>query len=321
MNPNDAQRIAFRDHLTELMRRDPAVVCVDTDTGIFKATDFGDAAERYVNLGIAEQNAMGVAAGLAASGRRPYVTTMAAFAASRAAEAVKLDIAYNRLPVRIVATHGGVAAGHFGPTHHALEDLAVMRSLPHMTVVVPGDAWSAVSLLGQAEQCPGPVYVRLGRKPTPPLPPTDQPDIGRLQEMHPAGGTADAVIVATGPLPVLRALAAAEQLRHGGIRVAVLQAHTLKPFDTTTLLRRCARTRLVVTVEEHWRVGGLGSAVAEALAERSGPPPVLRLGFPDAFVTAPGTQEQLLDAAGLSVSGIAARVRRSLHAEDLVEVS
>ncbi|ONK10464.1 transketolase C-terminal domain-containing protein [Streptomyces sp. MP131-18] len=312
MNGPVATRTAYRDHLIRLMRTDPQVVCVDTDTGLFAGADFGPAAERYLNLGIAEQNAMGVAAGLAASGWRPYVNTMAAFAASRAVEAVKIDIAYNALPVCIVATHGGVAAGHLGPTHHALEDLAVMRALPNMTVLIPGDAAACVSLLEQVRDRSGPAYVRLGRKATRALPRTGgAPAVGELQDMRDGD---DVVIVATGPLPTLRSLAAADVLRRReNTHAAVVQAHTLKPFDPAALLGRVCSARLVVTVEEHWRTGGLGSTVAEVLADACGPP-LVRLGFPDRFAQSPATQEQLLDAAELTATGIAERIRRALRA-------
>ncbi|WAP59459.1 transketolase family protein [Streptomyces sp. S465] len=313
MNRPVATRTAYRDHLIQLMRTDPRVVCVDTDTGLFAGADFGPAAERYLNLGIAEQNAMGVASGLAASGWRPYVNTMAAFAASRAVESVKIDIAYNGLPVCVVATHGGVAAGHLGPTHHALEDLAVMRTLPNMTVLVPGDAAATVSLLEQVRHRSGPAYVRLGRKATQPLPRTDgEPVVGELQQMRSGD---DVVIVATGPLPTLRSLAAADALHHHeDIHVSVVQAHTLKPFDPAALLRRILTARVVVTVEEHWRTGGLGSTVAEVLADACGPP-LVRLGFPDGFGHTPGTQEQLLDAVGLTAAGIADHIRRALRTD------
>jgi transketolase len=311
MTANPAARTAYRDHLVQLVQQDPRVVCLDTDTGLFGGSDFGSGAARYLNLGIAEQNAVGVAAGLAASGWRPFLTTMAAFAASRAAEAVKIDVAYSALPVRIIGTHGGVAGGHLGPTHHCLEDLAVMRAMPNMTVVVPGDAAAAVALLRQADSSPGPAYVRLGRQATPALPDSaGQPVLGRLQPLR---GGSDVLILAAGPLPVLRALAAAEELDPGGGSAAVLQAHTIKPFDVAGLLRHAAGTRLVVTVEEHWRCGGLGSLVCEVLA-RSARVPVMRLGFPDAFVSAVGTQEQLLDGAGLSVPAIVAAIRGALRA-------
>lgn len=307
--PPRATRHVYRDHLAATMVADPGVVCLDGDTGLFAGVDFGTAADRYLNLGIAEQNLIGVAAGLAAGGLLPYVTTMAGFACSRAVEAVKLDIAYNRLPVRIVATHAGVSAGPYGPTHHALEDLAVMRALPHMTVVVPGDPGGLIELLDQLADRPGPAYVRLGRDPNPPLPVAARgPVIGRLQPLR-AGR--DAVLVATGPLPVLAALGAADLLDPYGVRAAVLHAHTLKPFDAEGLLDHVSGTRLVVTVEEHWPVGGLGSAVAEVLAERA-PRRLLRVGMPDEFVHAVGGQEELLERAGVSPAGICGRVLAAL---------
>ena len=164
-----AARAAYRDLLIRLMAGDPRIYCLDSDTGLFAGADFGSAADRYLNLGIAEHNLMGVAAGLAASGRIPFVNTMATFATTRALEAVKIDIAYNRLPVRIVATHGGLAAGHLGPTHHSLEDLAIMRTLPGFTVVVPADSAAAEEAVLQTLDLPGPAYIRLGRSATPPI--------------------------------------------------------------------------------------------------------------------------------------------------------
>ncbi|MFF5261713.1 transketolase family protein [Actinomadura viridis] len=303
-------RHAYRDHLVATMAADPRVVCLDGDTGLFADVHFGSARERYFNLGIAEHNMMGVAAGLAAAGQIPYVHTMATFATTRAVEAVKIDIAYNALGVRIVGTHGGLAAGHLGPTHQALEDLAVMRALPNMTVVVPGDADATVSLIRQLADWPGPAYVRLGRKPTPPLPTgVSDPVLGRLQPLREGD---DVLIVCTGPLPTLRSCQAAVALDAGGISTAVLNAHTLKPFDTVTLLRYLDRAALVVTVEEHWRTGGLGAAVTEALTETE-PRRVLRIGVPDTFVPVVGTHEELLDGVGISAEGIAERIRLGLR--------
>ncbi|WP_220182805.1 transketolase family protein [Sphaerisporangium album] len=305
-----ATRTVYRDALVERMGADPTAVCLDTDTGLFSGVDFGDAAARYLNLGIAEHTLMGVAAGMAASGWRPYVNTMAAFAGARALEAVKIDIAYNALPVRIMATHSGVSAGHLGPTHHALEDLAVMRVLPNMTVVVPADGASTTALLGQVADLPGPAYVRLGRKPTPSLPEdTPPPVLGRIQRLRDGG---EVVLVCAGPLPVLAALEAAGTLAaEDGLDVGVLHAHTLKPFDTGTLTAATAGARLVVTVEEHWPSGGLGSAVAEELAEHA-PRPLLRIAMPDRFVDTVGGQERLMADNGITAEGVAARVRARL---------
>lgn len=307
-----AAREAYRDRLLELMLGDPRVVCVDTDTGLFAGRDFGAASPRHIDLGIAEHTAMGVSASLAASGYLPFVNTMAAFASTRAVEAVKINIAQNRLPVRIMATHGGVAAGHLGPTHYALEDLAVMRALTGMTVVVPADADAAVSVVEQSAAIPGPLYVRLGRKPTPSLPGSPGPaTIGRIQPLRDG---ADVVIVCCGPHPVLFSLEAADELSAEGIEASVLNAHTLKPFDEATLLERAGPARLVVAVEEHRESGGLGGAVAEALAG-SLPRRLLRIAMPDAFEPASGSPDHILRRHGLDPGRIAARVRDALETE------
>ncbi|HST63612.1 MAG TPA: transketolase C-terminal domain-containing protein [Mycobacteriales bacterium] len=302
-------RTAYRDWLLARMATDPRVVCLDTDTGLFTGADFGPATGRYLNLGIAEHALMGVAAGLAASGWRPYVNTMAAFAAARAVEAVKIDIAYNALPVRIVATHGGVAAGHLGPTHHALEDLAVLRALPNVTIAVPADVPGTTALLDATAELPGPAYLRLGRKATPELPGLPVPRLGELQRVRPGRRV---VLVATGPLPVLAALGAEDLLAAAGIETGVLHAHTLKPFDGPALVAQTAGAELVVTVEEHWAAGGLGSAVAEVLAEAAPGPRLVRVAVPDEFVGTVGGQEHLLAERGIDAVGVAGRVRAAL---------
>lgn len=304
-----ATRQAYRDTLAELMRGDEQIICLDTDTGLFSGTDFGPAANRYVNIGIAEQNLMGMGAGLAACGWIPFVNTMAAFASTRAVEAVKVDIAYNKLPVRIAATHSGLSAGHLGPTHHCLEDLAIMRALAGMTVVIPADADQTDQLVRQAAALPGPVYLRLGRKATLPVPqPGEPPVLGQIQLLRPGR---DVVIAACGPHPVMAALAAAAELAADGIDTAVLNVHTLKPFDTETLASAVGGASLVVTAEEHWVRGGLGTTVSEVLAEHA-PRRVKRIGIPDTYVTIVGDHEDLLAHFGLTGKGIAATVRREL---------
>ncbi|MGH3391556.1 MAG: transketolase family protein [Actinomadura sp.] len=296
-----AARDAYRDLLVGLMRADERLYCLDTDTGLFNGVDFGAAAGRYVNLGIAEHNLMGTAAGLAASGKVPFVNTMATFAATRALEAVKIDIAYNELPVRIVATHGGLAAGHLGPTHHSLEDLAVMRLLPGFTVVVPGDARQTEDAVRQSLALPGPVYIRLGRKPTPAL--DDGPiELGTAQWLRFGG---DVAIIACGPYPVLAARSAGERLAVHGVRAGVLNLHTLRPLDVTAIVSAAAGGAGVVTVEEHWRCGGLGGAVAETLAEHA-PARVARIGMPDTFAGRVGDQADLLQHYGITEDAIVA---------------
>ncbi|MGH4033426.1 transketolase family protein [Actinomycetota bacterium Odt1-20B] len=303
-----ATREAYRDTLLPLLDQHPELICLDTDTGLFSADHAAAAGEQYLNLGIAEHNLMGIAAGLAACGRIPFVNTMAAFAASRALEAVKIDIAYNRLPVRIMATHGGLSAGHLGPTHQALEDLAVLRALPQMTVVVPADAAATQAFVEQSVSLPGPLYVRLGRKPSPPLPDAPAPVIGRAQTLRQGD---DVVLACCGPYPVLACLAAADTLAGHGVEATVLNLHTLRPLDTRALVAAARPAPLVVTVEEHWRSGGLGGAVAEALAQEA-PTRVLRLGMPDRFVDVVGDQEHLLTHYGLTADNVVRTVRTAL---------
>ncbi len=278
-------RQAYHDRLLALMATHPRVVCVDTDTGLFTAADRAAAGDRYIDLGIAEHTAMGVSAALAAQGWMPFVTMMATFASTRALEAVKINIAQNGLPVRIMATHGGVAAGHLGPTHHALEDLAA--------------------------DLDGPVYVRLGRKPTPGLPGDPRPP--RIGQIQPLRDGDEVLIVCCGPHPVLESLAAAAELGQAGIATGVLNAHTLKPFDAETLLTRAAPAALVVTVEEHRVAGGLGGVVAELLAERL-PRRLLRIGLPEALAPVCGSPEHILKLHGLDAGQITARVRAALDA-------
>ncbi|MGH3767184.1 MAG: transketolase family protein [Pseudonocardiaceae bacterium] len=303
-----ATREAYRDCLLPLLNRHPDLICLDSDTGLFSAEHAAAAGEQYLNLGIAEHNLMCMAAGMAACGRIPFVNTMAAFATSRALEAVKIDIAYNRLPVRIMATHGGLAAGHLGPTHQALEDLAVFRVLPGMTVVVPADAAATEAFVEQSLGLDGPLYVRLGRKPSPPLPAAPPPVIGQAQTLRQGG---DVVLVCCGPYPVLACLDAADVLAGQGIEATVLNLHTLRPFDTETLVAAARPASLVVTLEEHWRNGGLGGAVAEALAEAA-PTRVLRLGMPDRFVDTVGDQEHLVTHYDLTAERVVRTVRTAL---------
>lgn len=305
-----AVREAYRDCLLSLLERHPEAICLDTDTGLFRPEHVSAAGNQYLNLGIAEHNLMGIAAGMAACGRMPFVNTMAAFATSRALEAIKIDIAYNRLPVRIMATHGGLAAGHLGPTHHALEDLAVLRVLPGMTVVVPADAAAVEAFVAQSLSLPGPLYVRLDRKPSPPLPPAPAPVIGRVQTLRTGG---DAVLACCGPHPTLACLAAADILAGHGIETTVLNLHTVRPLDTGMLIEAARPAALVVVVEEHWRSGGLGGAVTEALAEAA-PTKVLRLGMPDQFVDTVGNQEHLLTHYDITTERVVTMVRTALDA-------
>ncbi len=302
-------REAYRDVLVELLAGDDRLICLDSDTGLFSPVDWGTAADRYINLGIAEQNLMGVASGLARSGRVPFVNTMATFASTRALESVKLDIAMPGLPVRIVATHGGLSAGHLGSSHHSLEDLAVMRMLPNMTVLSPADTTAVEEMVRASVDMPGPVYIRLGRSATPGLGPGLPPvRIGQAQTLREG---ADVALVATGPYPVLAARAAADELARDGVDAAVINMHTVKPLDVEALTV-AARTHGIVTVEEHWAAGGLGSAVAEVVAELGVGCPVLRVAVHDTFAAGSGGHRHLLERNGITAETVAMRARQAL---------
>ncbi|GAB4085414.1 transketolase family protein [Myceligenerans cantabricum] len=305
-------REAYRDTLVDLTSARPEIVVLDTDTGLFPASAFSDHPERYVNVGIAEHTLVGTASGLARQGFRPVINTMAAFAASRAIEAVKLDVALPGLPVLVAGTHSGLSAGHLGPTHHGLEDLGAMRMLPHMAVLVPADACQAAALTRQAADLPGPAYLRLGRNPTPDLAADDTIRIGEIQVLRDGG---DVLIAACGGLPVHAALDAAGRLAERGVSAGVVNVHTVKPLDVERLLPLVAGHRRVVTVEEHWCAGGMGSAVVEALTEHL-PVRASRIGVPDTFVSVPGSHPALLDRVGISATRVAARVMELLERSD-----
>ncbi|MEV0308341.1 transketolase family protein [Nonomuraea fuscirosea] len=299
-----AARDLCRRTLLELAAADPRVICVDSDTGGLEDL-FAELPRQYVNVGIAEANMISMAAGLAAAGLRPFVHTLSSFAAARACEQIKIDVAGNNLPVRIVVTHGGLSAGHYGPTHHAVEDVALMRTMPNLTVLVPADAVEADLALRAAHELAGPVFLRLGRAPTPLVHrgPCDF-EVGRALRLRDGD---DVTIVATGPYPVLMGIEAVELLAGRGVRARLLDMHTVKPLDRGALVQAARETGAIVTVEDHVLVGGLGGAVCEVVAEEH-PCPVRRIGVPDAYNDRVGDELHLLNEAGVSVERIAAAV-------------
>ncbi|HEY0806526.1 MAG TPA: transketolase C-terminal domain-containing protein, partial [Pseudonocardiaceae bacterium] len=305
-------REAYRQELLTLARDDERVVCLDADTGMWDAESTG-LGERYVAAGIAEANMMGVAAGLAASGRRPFVTTMATFATTRAAEQVKTDIAAHGLPVRIAGTHSGLSAGHLGPTHHALEDIALMRALPGMTIVVPADADSTARAVRAVAALPGPAYLRLDRAAVP-FPHDASGPVFRLGQARILRAGDDVALIACGPYPVAMAVTAADELAGFGIGARVLDLHTLRPFDEDAVVRAAIETGRIVTVEEHAASGGLGDAVSEVVAEHA-PCWIRRIAARPPIPLRVGGHEDLLAAAGIRVSAIVAAARdlRTTH--------
>jgi transketolase len=304
-----ATREAYGKALAELGEKyDFVVLDADlsaaTKTGVFKKKY----PERFFNCGIAEGNMVSVAAGLAAAGKIPFVSSFAMFAAGRAFEQVRNSVGYPHLNVKIGATHAGITVGEDGATHQCNEDIALMRTIPGMTVINPADAVEARAAVEAAIQHVGPVYMRFGRYAVPVI--NDTPDykfeIGKGVTMTDGS---DVTIVATG-LMVSMALEAAETLKAEGINARVINIHTIKPLDTELILKAAKETGVIVTAEEHSIIGGLGSAVADAVCEGC-PVPVLRLGVNDTFGRS-GTVPALLEMYGLTPANIAAKVREAL---------
>lgn len=263
--------------------------------------------DRFINVGIAEQNLFGVAAGMAKTGLLPFVSTMAAFASMRAAEQVRTDICYQNLNVKIIATHGGVAFASAGTTHHATEDVAIMRSFANMTVIVPADGIETAKAVKASVEYPGPVYIRIGRGFEPTYYKDENYDfeIGKAVEIR--EGT-DITIVAMG-ITVLQAAEAADFLKENdGLSVRVLNIHTIKPIDKEAILKAVTETRRIVTFEEHNVIGGLGTAVADIIAESGKGCAFEKVGLQDEYAEI-GYPEDLYSYYKLDADGIIEKVR------------
>ena len=303
-------RLGFGLALTELAKRDKRVVAVSADTLdlIGLRAMMADSPERVIEVGIAEQNAMGIASGLATTGMRPYVCGYAPFITARSMEQVRNDVAYANQRVVIGGAASGVSLGVAGGTHHALEDIALMRSLPNMTVVVPADAHQAYHATLATDDIDGPAYIRLGgRVEETPVTPVDGPfHLGKAEILRDG---ADVTIIACGAL-VAPALEAAATLANDGIGVRVLNMHTIKPLDRDAVLAAARETMGIVTAEEHHLTGGLGGAIAELLAEEH--PCRMRLvGMPDEFAIV-GPTGKVRERYGMSAANIADKCRSLL---------
>lgn len=307
-----ATRESYGEALVALAEKYPNLIVLDADlaaatkTGMFKKAY----ADRFYDCGIAEANMMGVAAGLAAAGMIPFASSFAMFAAGRAYEIVRNSIGYPHLNVKIGATHAGISVGEDGATHQCCEDLALMRTIPGMTVINPADDTEAKAAVEAAIQHDGPVYCRFGRLAVPVIndPAAYKFELGKGVTLREGK---DIAIIATGLL-VNEALIAAEALAQEGISARVINIHTIKPLDTEIVAKAAAECGKIVTAEEHSIIGGLGSAVAEAVCERC-PVPVRRIGVNDTFGHS-GPAVELLKQFGLSAEHIAEVVREELGA-------
>ncbi len=312
-------RWAYADAITELAAEMPNVVVLDGDVSVpIKTAQFAAKyPDREFNFGIAEQNMMGAAAGMATLGLIPFASTYAVFASMRDLEQIRTSICYPRLNVKIAASHGGLTSAQDGPSHHGMEDMAIMRALANMTVIMPADAPTTRLAVRAAARYSGPVYLRLTRDPMPVLFDASYPfEIGESVAVREGR---DATIIAIGDM-VAHSLNAAEELAKEGLSVRVLDMHTLKPLDTDAVVRAARETGAIVTAEDHVIYGGLGSAVAEVLVENE-LVPMQRIGIRDQF-TESGPYQDLLAKYGLSASHIADAVRNVVKRSkvELVEV-
>lgn len=302
-------RIAYGRALEKLGGERSDIVVLDADISCCTYTMYfaEKYPERFFNLGVAEQNMMAVAAGLATTGLLPIVNTYAVFASMRAVEQFRTFIAYPNLNVKVAASHGGVHVGADGPTHQGIEDMGIYRTIANTTVVSPADAVATAGLLRAMVEHAGPVYFRLARAPVPVIySPEFSFQLGRAVTLRSGD---DVTLVAVG-LMVHWALEAAEALARDGIQARVLDCHTVKPLDAATVLQAAEETGAIVTVEDHLVNGGLGSAVAEVLGE-SRPTPIHRIGLRDTFGES-GTLEELFDKYGLSARHIAEAARSAI---------
>jgi transketolase len=305
-------RPAYGEALVELGRAREDVVALSADVSNSDFSwQFAEAfPERFLNVGISEQSLVDVAVGLAYTGYVPFANTFAFLLATRALEMVRTHCCYGGAPVKLMGAYAGISDSFDGPTHHAITDIAIMRALPGMTIVSPADTTAVAKLLPQVADWPGPVYMRLNRNEVPVLfDDSYAPEMGKAMTHR---GGSDLTLVGTG-LMLSRCLEAAEDLAAKGVDARVLEVHTIKPLDEAAVRAAAAETGALVTAEEHTIVGGLGSAVMEAVAEES-PVPVVRVGIRDTFATT-GAYMDLLEHMGLGTKDIVAAAHRALAAK------
>lgn len=310
MSNKIATREAYGKALAKLGQENDKIVVLDADLSkSTKTADFKKVCpERFINMGIAEGNMMTVAAGMAACGKIPFASTFAVFASGRAFEQIRNSICYPELNVKVCATHAGITVGEDGASHQSIEDIALMRSLPNMTVISPSDGVEAEAAIRAIAEYKGPCYVRLGRSAVPVI--NDNPEykfeIGKAVSLREGK---EATIIATG-IMVDSALEAYNILSEEGIKVKVINIHTIKPIDKDAIIKAARETGVVITVEEHSIIGGLGSAVCEVLSENQ-PTPVIRVGIKDTFGES-GKPAELLKAYKLTPEDIVTAVKKGL---------
>ncbi len=301
--------------LVELGEKHPEVVALTADLG--KSTKIGEFQkkfpDRFFNVGIAEQNMFGIAAGMARAGLTPFLSTFSQFASLRAADQLSTDLCYQNVNAKVIATHSGTSFGQAGSTHHAISDLAVTRSIPNLTVICPADGIETYNAVMAAYETPGPFYIRINRG-------FDRTlykdgnygfEIGKAVEVH--EGT-DLTIIACGSC-VFQAVQAADFLdKADGLKIRVIDMHTIKPIDRDAIVKAVMDTRRIITVEDHNVLGGLGSAVAEVVVESGKGCAFRKLGVPDKFAPI-GLHEDIMSELGIDANGIIEAVREVMHAD------
>ena len=309
-----SEKLSLREYygktLVELGKVNPDIVVLDADlAGSTKTSLFrNEFPDRFFNMGVSEQDMISTAAGLATGGKIAFASSFAIFATGRAWEQVRQSICYPKLNVKVVSTHGGITVGPDGPSHHATEDIAVMRAIPNQTVIVPADAYETAAAVKWAAGYKGPVYIRLTREKFPVIFDESKSfEAGRSDNLR--KGT-DATIIACG-LMTYMAMEAAELLEKEGNSVGVINMSSIKPIDEQAVIAAARESGAIVTAEEHSILGGLGGAVAEVTAQ-SVPVPVVRVGVKDRYATS-GPADALLKTCGLTVKDTVSAVKRAME--------
>jgi transketolase len=291
------------DAVYELAKKDKRIVFIGSDLGAGVMDKFRkEMPERFFMEGVSEQNIIGMAAGMALEGQIIYVNTIAPFITRRCFEQIVLDLGLHNLKVRLIGSGGGVVYAPLGPTHFALDDIAIMRTIPNMTIIVPADALEMKRLMTQTADYPGPMYIRVAKGGDPIV--TDEKMNCKIGKAIKVGQAKDVLIVTTG-ITLGLALETIKLLKNKKVQAGVVHIHTIKPFDKTTFINIAKNVKTVITVEEHSIIGGLGSTVAETILESN--LPVIkfkRIGFPDEFPKGYGSQSSMMDKYGVSVQAL-----------------
>ena len=300
-NEKKATRQSYGESLEILGEKNKNIVVLDADlSSATKTSMFAKKyPDRFFDMGIAEANMVGVAAGMASCGKIPYISTFAAFAAGRAYDQIRSSVCYPKLNVKICATHSGITVGEDGATHQMVEDLALMRVLPNMTVISPSDDTETKWLINEIQKINGPVYVRLARLSTPII--YDEQQEFQIGKGVQIGDGTDATIFATG-VTVAEAIKAKEELEKRGINVRVIDMHTIKPIDRDIIVKSAKETKKLISIEDHSIIGGLGGAISEVLTEEY-PCKLIRLGIKDTFGKS-GSAVELMKYFGITSTDI-----------------